>query len=283
MRLLLLITLFTTYLFALTSAPLRTQVSSIDENTLSAETPEGALLGMYGILLHWFDAEHSVALSWVEVTVIENGVTTLKMIPIHALEQSALPSGTWVPQVGDELILGYNYQRALLIAPNASVYKKITQQHSERDWVHPDIFAAVLSTRGHPTPLREDFSYACSTNNIGVLSFMFDRSIVTLDCQSFKILENRSTSLKSSKEQLPFYSRVPHIEANWFGEGSDELEEYAPYYIELIAENNPENSWIQEYKEQREELMEENNASRFEAWLQKSQPAVHIDEEIKGE
>lgn len=252
MRLLLLITLFTTYLFALTSSPLRTKVSSIEENILTAETPEGALPGMYGILLHWFDAEHSVALSWVEVTAIDNGVSTLKMLPIYALEQSALPSGTWVPQVGDELILGYNYQRALLIAPNASVYKKITQLHSDREWVHPDIFATILSSRGHPTPLREDFAYACSTNNIGVLSFVFEQSALTLDCQSFKILDNRSIAVTSSEEQLPFYSRVPHIEANWFGEGSDELEAYAPYYIELIAENNPNNAWIQAYKKQRE-------------------------------
>lgn len=252
MRLLLLITLFTTYLFALTSSPLRTQVSAVDGNTLTAATPEGALPGMYGVLLHWFDAEHSVALSWVEITTIEGEVTTLKTSPIHALEQSALPSGNWAPKAGDELILGYNYQRALLIAPNASIYKKITQHHSEREWVHPDIFATVLSSRGHPTPLREDFAYACSTNNIGVLTFVFEQSVLSLDCQSFKILDNRSSTETISEEQLPFYSRVPHIEANWFGEGSDELEAYAPYYIELIAENNPENAWIQAYKKQHE-------------------------------
>ncbi|MBE0498393.1 MAG: plasminogen-binding N-terminal domain-containing protein [Campylobacterales bacterium] len=252
MRLLLLITIFTTYLFALTSSPLRTQISTINENILTAETPEGALPGMYGILLRWFNAEHSVALSWVEVTTIEDDVTTLKMIPNYALEQSALPSGTWTAQVGDELILGYNYQRALLIAPNASVYKKITQLHSEREWIHPDIFATLLSFRGHPTPLREDFAYACTTNNIGVLTFAFEQSVLTLDCQSFKILDNRSSTLASSEEQLPFYSRVPHIQANWFGKGSSRLKEYTSYYIELIAENNPENAWIQAYKKQRE-------------------------------
>ncbi len=253
MRLLLLITLFTTYLFALTSSPLRTQISAINENTLTAATPEGALPGMYGILLHWFDAEHSIALSWVEITTIKDGETTLKMIPIYALEQSALPSGTWTPQVGDELVLGYNYQRALLIAPNASIYKKITQHHSEREWIHPDIFATLLSSRGHPTPLLEDFTYACSTNNIGVLSFVLEQSVLTLDCQSFKILENRvSADISSEEEQLPFYSRVPHIQANWFGKGSNELETYAPYYIELIAENNPDNVWIQAYKKQHE-------------------------------
>lgn len=283
MRLLLLIALMTNYLFALTSSPLHTKILAVSEKELTALTPEGARAGMYGIVIHRFDEEHSIALSWAEVTKIEGESTTLKMIPIRALEQSALPNGTWVPAVGDEVILGYNYQRALLIAPNPSIYKKITQQHNEREWVHPDIFATLLSSRGHPTPLREDFAYACSMNNIGLVSFMLDRSLLTLDCKSFTIMENRSVPIASSEEHLPFYSRVPHIEANWFGEGSDELEAYAPHYIELIAENNPDNAWIQEYKQQREALMEENNASQFEAWLDKNQASVRMNEESKGE
>jgi hypothetical protein len=238
---------------------------------------------MHGIVVHRFDEEHSIALSWAEVTKIEGESTTLKMIPMRALEQSALPSGTWVPSVGDEVILGYNYQRALLIAPNPSIYKKITQQHSEREWVHPDIFATLLSSSGHPSPLREDFDYACSINNIGLVSFMFDRSVLTLDCKSFTIMENRSSSMTSSEEQLPFYSRVPNIQANWFGKGSSRLKEYAPHYIELIAENNPDNSWIQEYKEERKKMIKKNDISQFEAWLDKKHSGVQINEESKGE
>ena len=78
---------------------------------------------------------------------------------------------------------------------------------------------------------------------------MFDKSIISVDCQSFKILENKSTSIVQKDVQLPFYTRVPNILANWFGEGSDEMEEYSPYYIELLAQNNPENTWIQNYRD----------------------------------
>lgn len=283
MRLLLFITLLTSYLFGVVSSPLHTQITELSGKELSVTAPEGAQIGMYGMIIHWFDEKHSVALTWVEVTKIEGNTATLKMIPIHALEQSALPSGTWVPKVGDEVILGYNYHRALLIAPSASIYKRITQYHTERNWVHPDIFATLLSANGHPTPLREDFSSACRANNIGIVSFMFDKSIISLDCQSFKILENKSTSISSSEYQLPFYSRVPHIEANWFGEGSDELEEYSPYYIGLIAENNPENAWIQSYKRQREQSLQENGTSLIDSWFDNIQMRLENDEESNGE
>jgi hypothetical protein len=164
------------------------------------------------------------------------------------LEQSALPTGTWSPKVGDEVILGYNYHRALLISPNASVYKKVTGHHKERHWMHPDIFTTVLSSRGHPTPLMEDFKYTCRVNNIGLVSFVIDKSILTIDCHSFKILQNRKTKIQTDEIQLPFYTRVVKIEANWFGEGSDELLEYSPYYVGLLAKNNPDNEWIQTYK-----------------------------------
>jgi hypothetical protein len=280
MRLILFITLFTSHLFALINTPMHTEVIAANEKELTIPTIEGSQVGMYGAVVRWFDDKHSTALSWVEVKSIEGEKTILSMIPIRALEQSALPSGNWTPRVGDEVVLGYNYHRALLIAPNPSIYKKITSYHTERQWVHPDIFASVISSKGHPTPLREDFSYACRANNIGVVYFMFDKSIMTLDCHSFKILQNKSTSVKSTEQQLPFYTRVPHIEANWFGEGSDELEEYDAYYIELIAENNPENSWIQTYKRTREQAVDDNkDVSWFDAWFGDINRVIDADDD----
>jgi len=265
MRLILLFVFFTNYLFAIINAPLHTNITSVNEQEISTPTVEGAQVGMYGAIVHWFDETHATALSWVEIKKIDEDGITLTMAPILALEQSALPSGRWVPKIGDEVILGYNYQRGLLIAPNSNIYKKITHYHQDRSWVHPDIFATTLSSNGHPTPLREDFTAVCRANNIGIVSFMFDKSIITVDCHSFKILQNKSTSVKADDPQLPFYSRVTNIEANWFGEGSDELEEYSPHYIELIAENNPGNEWIHTYKTKREQATMGEDESWFDS------------------
>lgn len=265
MRLLLLITLISTYLLALISSPLHTTLVSVaeDKETATIKTLENTQVGMYGVISHWFDETHSVALSWVEITNIEGEETSLKLVPILALEQSALPSGSWTPNVGDEVIIGYNYQRALLIAPNSSIYNKITSYHADRKWVHPDIFASVISSQGHPSPLKEDFALACRSNNIGTVTFMFDKSVITVDCQSFKILQNKSTSVQSKEQQVPFYTRVPNIQNNWFGDGSDEVENYDAYYVALIAENNLDNTWIQKYRHEREKIAEENEGESF--------------------
>ena len=266
MRLLFFITLLSSHLFAIITAPIHTSVTSIDKEKklITIPTHQEAKVGMYGVIVHWFDKSHSTALSWTEVKSIEGETITLSMTPIHALEQNALPSGRWEAKVGDEVILGYNYHRALLISPNSKIYKAVTQSYTERTWVHPDIFTAVLSMKGHPTPLKEDFAYACRTNNIGLVYFSLEDTMLTVDCQSFKILKSESNQLKTEKSQLPFYTRIRNIEANWFGSGNEELEEYAPYYIELLSRYNPQSKWVQEYKPA--QVQPKKESSWFDSW-----------------
>lgn len=267
MRYILSLFLFSTYLFALISEPMSSNIISVndEEETVNINFAKGAQVGMYGVIIKSLDATHEIALKWIEITAIQGELISAKMIPILALEQNALPTGNWVPTAGDKVVLGYNYHRALLIAPNPSVYKKVTTFHKERKWVHPDIFTTILSSHGHPSPLVEDFTSTCRTNNIGTVSFVFDKSIISVDCQSFKIIQNKTISLKTDEIQLPFYTRITHIEANWFGEGNDEVEDYNTYYVDLIAENNPQNEWIQTYKAVQDK--ENEGSSWFGSWF----------------
>lgn len=283
MRLILFITLLSSYLFGIISSPLHTPILSVNGEEATIATLSDAQVGMHGVIMHQFDDEHSIALSWVEITKIEGDVTKLKLSPIRAMEQNALPTGIWAPKAGDDVIVGYNYERALLIAPSSSIYHKITRYHTERQWLHPDIFTAALSTEGHPTPIKEDFSRTCRNNNVGLVYFMFDKSIMTVDCQSFKILENKSTSIRAKDIQLPFYSRISHIEANWFGEGSGELSSYAPHYINLLAENNPENKWIQNYKHYREEAVGSEEESWFDSIFAPLMREIDMNVDIERE
>jgi len=281
MRLLLFIALLHTYLFALITPGVRTTVTSVDneKKLVTIATPQRAQVGTYGVIVHWFDKTHSTALSWVEIKRIEGSKSILSMVPIHALEQSALPSGRWEPKVGDEVVLGYSYHRALLISPNASVYKKVTEFHPERTWIHPDIFTAVLSSHGHPTPLKEDFSHTCRANNIGLVYFVLNGSVLTVDCQSFKILESKSITLKAEDTQLPFYSRISRIEANWFGEGSDELEEYAPYYIELLTKYNPQSKTLQAYQQTVKKAKASSSSDSTESTEANNETIIETQEE----
>jgi len=137
--------------------------------------------------------------------------------------------------------MAYDYDRALLIAPNLETYNTLTNSISNVEWVHPDTYATYLSHEGHPTPLVEDFHQFCTANSVGLLYIQSADTLFTLDCKNFALLETKPALNEKKESMIPFYTRVPAIRANWFGAGSSRLESYEPYYLEEIALNNSKN------------------------------------------
>ncbi|MDA3907722.1 MAG: plasminogen-binding N-terminal domain-containing protein, partial [Sulfurimonas sp.] len=175
----------------------------------------------------------------------KNKIATLKMSPYDALKNNALPSGRWSVKAGDEAILAFGYTRGMLISPNEDIYHRITRSVKDLQWVHPDIFATVLSFNGHPTPLREDFTKFSISTSVGLVFIYLEKKLFTIDAKSFKILTITDAELKQDNTQLPFYTRVEEIDAAWWGEGSSKLESYEPYYYELLTKANPNNKELQ--------------------------------------
>ncbi len=204
-------------------------------------------VGMSGFISHEISKSHTSILKNIVVTGFDaqNKIATLKMSPYDALANNALPSGKWVVEVGDEAILAFGYTRGTLISPNEEIYHRITRSVKNLQWVHPDIFATVLSFNGHPTPLREDFTKFSISTSVGLLFIYLEQKLFTVDAKSFKILTITDAQLKQESTQLPFYTRIEEIDAAWWGDGSDELEAYEPYYYELLTEANPNNKELQ--------------------------------------
>ena len=202
-------------------------------------------VGVSGFIVHHIAGDHSSILKNAYVSAFnkETKIATLQMSPFNALRNNSLPTGKWKVSVGDEAQLAFGYSRALLIAPSEEIYHRITTSvHVE--WVHPDLFATVLSYRGHPTPLKEDFEAMSIASSVGLVFFYLEQRVYTVDIKSFKILSISDAPLKQDSVQLPFYSRIKKIEANWFGAGSDELTAYEPYYYGLLIEYNKENKQL---------------------------------------
>jgi len=109
------------------------------------------------------------------------------------------------------------------------------------EWIHPDIFATYLSHEGHPTPLASDFRRFCSAGSIGLLFIQSAQTLFTLDCKNFKLLQHTTSITDDTTVKLPFYSRVPEIRADWWGEGSSKLQHYHPHYLQLLVLNNTNN------------------------------------------
>lgn len=199
-------------------------------------------VGVSGFVVHKIADGHTSILNNAVVSSYdkETKIATLELSEFNALSNSALPNGNWKVQVGDTAVLAFGYTRGMLIAPNEDIYYKITK-NSKLQWVHPDIFATLLSFNGHPTPLREDFTQMSISSSVGLVYIYLNQIVYTLDSKSFKILATTEAKLDEGIVNLPFYTRVPEIDANWWGDGSNELEEYEPHYYELLAKANPKN------------------------------------------
>jgi hypothetical protein len=203
--------------------------------------------GMSGYIVHSIAPEHTAILKNVEVKEFDANrhEAVLKISDFDGLRNNALPHGKWQVKKGDTVTLAFAYSRALLIAPNEQIYHKISRSvHVE--WIHPDIFATILSFNGHPTPLKSDFVKFANAMSAGLVFIYLDGNIFTLDIKSFKILSITPAILKESSTELPFYTRVKNIDAAWWGEGSSEMDAYAPHYYELLIENNPKNKKLYE-------------------------------------
>jgi hypothetical protein len=206
------------------------------------QAPTQLQKGISGFGIHFIAKNHTSILANVVVKeYFENNKTALiELKAFNTLENNALPKGEWKLQKGDIIVLAVGYSRALLIAPSEEIYHKITSRIKVQ-WVHPDLYATVLSFSGHPTPLKSDFDAMLDATGTGLLFIYLNQKLFTLDMKTFKILAINDAPFHQKKTQLPFYSRIKKIEAAWFGEGSDEMESYAPHYYDLLVTYNPEN------------------------------------------
>jgi len=208
-----------------------------DKATINIELTN---VGVSGYIVHKIDDKQSTIIKSVVVTDFDKNksIATLKISDFKALKNDALPKAVWNVEKGDEVVLAFGYDRGLLIVPDEELYYKITKQVNVK-WIHPDLFATMLSFNGHPTPLKSDFQEFSKTMSVGLIFFFLDDKLYMVDAKSFKVLTVVDTPFKESKkEQLPFYTRVKDINSHWwsfFDAGSEELKSYEPYYKKLIG------------------------------------------------
>ncbi len=232
---------------ALCAEPITTPLLEV-QNDRAAVNSGHLQKGMSGFILRQLDPSHTtiIANTVVEQVNPANGRAILTLRPYDGVHQDSLPSGNWSVKASDTAVLAYDYSRALLIAPSEDAYEIITKSMPDVEWVHPDNFAAYLSREGHPTPTVEDFNRYCTANSVGLLYVQSADTLFTLDCKSLALLQNAPSRASAQKGMTPFYSRIPSIRAAWWGEGSSRLDAYEPYYLDVIALNNPKNKALYE-------------------------------------
>ena len=258
------ITLFLICALSLFAGVVKTPIISVDNvNNLVTVEVNKIDIGVSGFLVHRLSEKTSSILKSLEVVAYneETGIATLKMARFDSLQQNSLPTGKWNVEVGDIAILAYGYTRALLIAPNEEIYYRITKATKQVHWLHPDIFTTLLSFNGHPTPLKSDFIGMSNATSVGLIFFYLHQKLFTVDAKSMKVINISDATLNQTEVKLPFYSRIDEIDAAWFGEGNDVLEEYEPYYCNMLIENNPSNKEIKRICSMKSNITEEGESS----------------------
>jgi hypothetical protein len=241
---------------------LKSKILSVNEEKTEATIKiKNIDIGVSGFVVHSIEGEHNVILKNAIVTDFdrETKIAKLELSEYNALVNNALPFGYWEVGVGDTAVLAFGYTRGLLVCPSEEIYYRITR-HSQLQWVHPDIFATILSFNGHPTPLREDFTKLSIASSVGLIYIFLDKRLYTVDARSFKILTVIKADLLQDETHLPFYTRVPEIDANWWGEGSDELKYYEPHYYTLLAEANSNNKTLYDIIKLKDKTLKESDA-----------------------
>lgn len=235
-------------LFELNAGVLKSPILTLESDKSVATIKIDKIdVGMSGFIVHEIVPGHTSILKNVVVASYDtnSNIATLNMSDYTGLRNNALPTGNWKVVVGDEAVFTFGYSRALLVAPSEEIYHQVSKSVNIQ-WIHPDIFATVLSFRGHPTPLKEDFEAMSTASSIGLFFIYLNQKLFMLDAKSFKILTINDIPLVQDSVILPFYTRVETIDANWWGEGSDELESYEPHYYELLVEYNKKNKNLYE-------------------------------------
>ena len=209
-------------------------------------------VGMSGFVVHYITPKHSEVIDNAVVQSFDanKSEATLKISSFHMLDSNSLPIEEYNAEIGDSVELAFGYSRAMLISPNEVIYHKITKS-VQTQWIHPDLFATILSYTGHPSPIVSDFQSMYNETSIGLLFIYLDKKVYTIDMKSFKILHISDAALEQKSVKLPFYTRVQKIESSWwdFGKGTSQVKNYTKYYYKLLMQKNANNKeFISLYK-----------------------------------
>jgi hypothetical protein len=211
-------------------------VLEIKGQTLSI-TKNAWPIGTTGIVMHNINEKHQTIMARVEV-ISQKETTLVKFSPFSDLEQDALPTLQSSISLGDTVQLGWLHDRILVIAPTQSSYQLLQKGQKDKTFINSDLLALHLSKEGHPSPLKSDIQDFCKNYDIGVIQFVIGNTIYKVDAYSFKVLESIKATFPEQEAQVPFFSHVKEIDANWWGEGSDPISNYINYYTELLGETS---------------------------------------------
>ena len=239
MRILATFLLFLSMSFGFEMPQVRGVLSDVKDGGARIENSDKIVLGSSGVVIRNFKNGESSIIARAVVTQKGGAYANVRFEVFENLAQDALPIPGVMPKNGDTIILNYLYSRAVIVAPNESVYKQVSEHFKNITFISPDVAAAYLADIHSPSPNRTDFRNICYQNAAGLIFIAFDGEGVFADCGSFKTLHSFKSG-KVSGYMRPFYSNVRKISEHFWDINDGQIGNYEKYYRKLIKQNEGE-------------------------------------------
>jgi len=187
-----------------------TTVTAVNANSVTLAKPL-PVSGMSGVVVHQFDARLQAIVGYIAKTTGNSART----ISGTAITHTSLPSVKNNYRVGDSVIGGYMYDNILLLAPSEKVYADITRS-SNKNWVHPDIFATFLSKNSQGLPTKENLEIFAKEYQVGLIYIVKKSVAILYDPISHNIVGKREFNTPITDIKAPFYMRLKSIKSGMF-------------------------------------------------------------------
>lgn len=202
----------------------------------------GLKVGQSGIILTHKNG-YNVIIASTTITRIKDNIAYAEYEPFESIAQKYLPTPTFEPTQGDEVLIGGFYNKAIAIAPNQNNYNQILSYnesaptHERIQFIHIDMFAAFLAKDGINDPKHKHFKEFCNIYSVGLVYIFASNGINILDCQSFALLEEVALpQMQIESTSAPFFSRIDKIDTGSLASKlrSKKSQNYFSYYDNLL-------------------------------------------------
>ena len=207
-------------LFALLSLPLlagffpksvHTSIKSVEGKniTLKSAFP---IQGMSGVVIHNYEND----LTAITHRLTQTSKGNAKLLLADVLQHDELPTIKTAAVAGDKVVGGYLYENVLLLAPDADTYAKITAQHPNKTWIHPDLFALYLAVHDDLLVTKGNLARFAKKFQVGLIYIVRKDSAILLDPISGKTIAKKTMKNLPNEGRFPFYMRFGKLETGWF-------------------------------------------------------------------
>jgi ribosomal protein L24 len=216
--------------------PLILKVDNIDNDIITIK--KGNIqLGKSGVVLHIYENTEKIILASVSVISSNENESKLKISEFDGLIQDAIPTNKRKVKAGDVMVLGYLYNKSMIITPNLDTYNDVKKRFFLNNFLHPDIFGAKLRISNRLFPRKEDIQNFAREQNLGTIFLVMNKKVYIIDSKNFSVLSSFETEYDVKKEYaMPFYTRIEKFEESvmTFSFSSEEFS-YESHYKSLLG------------------------------------------------